>query len=97
MTIWKFELELRQSQVVEMPADARILDVQVQGGALYLWALVDPRRDREERRVEIVGTGTPAGHVLGEQLDYVATVQVESFVWHVFASGSPRWANGGSV
>lgn len=39
-TIWKFPLEIADSQSVVMPSGARILSAQMQGSTLCLWAVV---------------------------------------------------------
>lgn len=80
-TVWKFPLALAQTQDVLMPAGARILSIQVQDEMLCAWALVNPEADRERRYFLIVGIGheMPKG-----RYTYLATVQMDSFVWHVF-------------
>lgn len=82
-TIWKFPLEVRDRQTIAMPAGGRVLSVQVQQDQLCLWALVDPAERVENRTVRIVGTGNPFEGT-EDGLDYVGTVQVPPFVWHVF-------------
>jgi hypothetical protein len=41
-TIWKYTIQMKESQFVVMPACPRILSVQLQHGQLVMWALVDP-------------------------------------------------------
>lgn len=83
-TIWKYSLQLTDLQSLSLPQGAEILTVQAQGGGLYLWAIVDPARETEERVIGIIGTGNPV--ITGGDIDrrYIATVQRGSFVWHVF-------------
>lgn len=82
--IYKYELEVTDKQVVMVPEDSEPLSVQVQNGIVCLWMLVDPDQQLEELHVFVVGTGNkmPAGV---DEHDYVGTVQVGEFVWHVFA------------
>ena len=84
--IWKYPLELFDRQSLSMPAGAQPLSVQVQDGALFLWAYVDPSRAADPRQVRIIGTGRPIEYNPGR---YVGTVQMEggALVWHVFVEG----------
>jgi hypothetical protein len=84
-TIWKFPLEITDSQAIEMPACAYILDVQVQQDQLCLWALVDPGKDKELRVIRIYGTGHDLPDAC-ESFDYIGTAQQGGglLVWHVF-------------
>lgn len=83
-TIHKFALDLKDEQIVEMPAAAQLLTVQEQGGKLQLWAQVDTTWPAKPRRILIVGTGHPMPAAVGP---YVATVQTGAYVWHVFDGG----------
>lgn len=82
-TIWKFTLEITDSQRVEMPVKARVLTVQLQGGQPRLWAIVnlDEAPLTEMRTFEIHGTGNP---ISDGARTYIATLQQPPFVWHVF-------------
>lgn len=84
MTIWKYSLQITDRQTVTMPAGAEILDVHEQAGGLQLWAVVDPDAEREQRVIEIVGTGGLMPD--GPYRRYLATVQTGGglLVWHVF-------------
>lgn len=85
-TIWKFALEMVDSQKISMPRDARILSAQIQGGTgtLCLWAEVIPGRAQRLRTIEIHGTG----HDLADdaELQFIGTVQLYEggLVFHVF-------------
>lgn len=82
MTIWKYELESDRQQAVHMPMEAQILSVAMdQSGRLCLWALVDPDANFQQRVIEVVGTGRP---VSMNERDFIGTVVVVPFVWHVF-------------
>lgn len=86
--IWKFSLQITDRQTVTMPVGANILSVQDQVGGLQLWAIVNPDAEREQRVIEIVGTGNPMVDIEKENLArfHIATVQVRgvALVWHVF-------------
>ena len=73
MRIWKWKLEATDVQTIEVPAGAKLLDVQVQGGLPNLWALCDENAPSTTRRIAIYGTGNPMPDEPGE---YIATFQM---------------------
>jgi hypothetical protein len=79
--IWKYPLELASEQALLLPANARILCVQVQDGTPCTWALVTPGMAVEQRTFLTYGTGQPGAHG-----DYVGTYQLHDggLVLHVF-------------
>lgn len=83
-TIHKFQIEITDSQIVEMPMKAKILSVQVQRHVPCLWALVDTDYDLENRHIHVYGTGNPMDE-LAEYV-FIGTIQTQEsrFVWHVF-------------
>lgn len=87
-TIWKFELETTDNQKIQMPVGAEILTVQTQNETPCLWALVDPNEAKEDRFIEIFGTGHPIGYDMDVDVDrkYISTYQLHggSLVFHVF-------------
>lgn len=85
-TIYKYKLgsPLEITNVI-MPADAELVDVNIQGQALCVWALVDISRELKVRKFEVAPTGcnVTEGH------EYVGTVHADNgFVWHVFEVNS---------
>lgn len=87
MQIWRYPLRLDAKQVVVMPHEARLLDMQAQGDQLVLWARVQPDRhlaSRMERTLHIVGTGQD---IPNGDLAYVASAQMGVYVWHLFDGG----------
>ncbi len=82
--IWKFKLTHGWTHgSIEVPLGAEYLTCQMQHGEICAWFIVDPlKRDTTEvRRYQIIGTGhdfSPDG------LEWFATVQDGSFVWHLF-------------
>lgn len=81
-TIYKYPILITDWQQVEMPSNATILCVQLQGDVLCLWARVDPERTPTQRTIYIYGTGRAcrSGGI------YIGTVQQfdGTLVWHVF-------------
>ncbi len=81
--IWKYPLVLTEEQEIEMPSGAKPLCVQMQGGSLCLWAMVDSFEDMESREVWIFGTGH-GFYLKIDRVEHIDTVQDGSLVWHVF-------------
>lgn len=86
LTIWKFPIPTSAmiwtngKFKLEMPQDARILCLQVQGDTPCLWAELQSENPPEQRQFAIIGTGHPAPPAA----TYVGTWQEESFVWHLY-------------
>ena len=88
--VWKYPLNITDTQEVWMPPGAKALTVQVQQGVPCLWALVDDVARHEDfvpRRVHVHGTG----HLVedGFGLDYISSFQTQILgagvlVFHVF-------------
>lgn len=83
-TIYKYPLEVTDTQTIQMPKNAWILCVQVQSGTPCLWAVVKPEMATEPRIFHSVGTGHPMPeNTLCEHID---TYQLRggALVFHVF-------------
>lgn len=79
--IWKYPITQFGEVTLSMPVGARLLTCQLQRGVPTLWALVDATPGpRENRTVQLFGTG----HDIPRTADYIGTVQVSTFVWHLF-------------
>ncbi len=79
--IWKYQTPSTGTIVLDMPTGAKLLSVQAQNGFITLWALVQPHRPKEQRRLLVTGTGWPMERDPGT---FVGTVQMGLFDWHVF-------------
>jgi len=84
--IYKYTLHLADGDEhrIDMPKDAQILHIGVQGNDICIWAVVNPMPEVYNRRTFfIVGTGTPFSHdyVL---TPFIGTVQMGAYVWHIF-------------
>lgn len=83
--IYKYQLEVTDTQFIELPLGAEILTAQMQGDQLCLWAMVNTLSDAitKIRRIEIIGTGNP---VPTGDLKYISTFQIlgGSLIFHVF-------------
>ncbi len=87
ITIWKFPITTNEYQSIEMPAGARILDVQMQFDQPAIWALVNSITPKEARLIRVFGTGQLLPNIA---LTYIGSFQMagRSFVWHVFEAES---------
>jgi len=83
MRIWKWKLAVTDVQTIEVPAGAKVLDVQMQGGSPSLWVLCDENALSTPRRIAIYGTGNPMPDEPGE---YIATFPMHggALVFHAF-------------
>lgn len=81
-TIYKFTLDLVDSQTIQMPEGASVLSLQLQYGQPCLWALVDTDKPLTPRRFITRGTGHP---VPSEWVSYAGTYQLQGgdLVFHV--------------
>jgi hypothetical protein len=64
-------------------ANMRVLDVQVQNGLPTMWVLVDPYASQTIYKFRIYGTGHDVENKIG---NYIATIQLGEYVWHIFAA-----------
>lgn len=82
--IFKYELQILDIQIIDMPANAQILHVDVQSERICLWAVVEPTARLVPRRFHIVGTGHDMPkYVVLQHLGSVLMHQ-GTFVWHIF-------------
>ena len=83
--IYKYPLEVTDTQFIELPLGAEILTAQMQGNQLCLWAMVNSSPDaiKKNRCIEIIGTGNP---VPTGDLKYISTFQIAGggLIFHVF-------------
>ena len=82
-TVHKYEVISFDPQIVMMPKGAIIRYVGQQEGSVCLWAEVDSDGPMEARLIYVVGTGKRIMY-LERSPKYLGTVQVQSFVWHVY-------------
>lgn len=86
MKIWKYQIEITDTQTIDMPKGAQVLAVQVQHGVPCVWALVDPEATAQPLDIHVLGTGHPVPDGIGRHL---GTFQVSdgALVFHVFERG----------
>lgn len=83
--IFKFDLELTDSQIVDIPLRSKILSAQLQRGKLRLWALVNPSERFLPTTVYVIGTGNPTPDDIDE-CEFIGTIQLAEgkLIFHVF-------------
>ena len=81
--VWKYELEVVDTQWLELPRGANILSVDVQHGTPCLWAQVDTEAVKDSVLIVTHGTGHP---MKSNHMEFLGTYQLESgsFIGHVF-------------
>lgn len=89
LTIYKYELEITGSQWLEMPQHAEILCVKTQRNKICAWARVNTERDLFQRRIIIVGTGSPMMKNDFIYYKYIDTVELSGgdLIFHIFEGG----------
>ncbi len=84
MIIFKWKLQVADSQTIYAPTGAKLLTTQIQNGDIQLWALCDEKSPTEPRRIAVYGTG----NLIGESSpgEYIGTVQFHggALVFHIF-------------
>lgn len=83
-TIMEFKLDVAVVQHIEIPEGSKILTAQERQGQISLWVIVDLLVPTERRTIEILGTG---GRKNGFNGQYIETVQLGDYVYHVFDLG----------
>lgn len=79
--IYKYRLAVADEQ--KLLLRGKVLSVGVQDGNVMVWAVHDDDAPERKVRFSIRGTGHPLKDV--DVSDFVGTVFMGPFVWHVFA------------
>jgi hypothetical protein len=79
--IHKFVLGSYDNQGFYFSQGYKILDIQPQNGAICLWVLQDVSKPPTWVNFRVFGTGWT---IEVDNMDYIATVQLDALVWHVF-------------
>ena len=82
-TIYKYELDVTQSQKLELPSNCNILDLQVQNGVPCLWVQLNDACETKVFDIQMYGTGWQLEESI-HSYDYLGTVQIDGFVWHYY-------------
>jgi hypothetical protein len=86
MEIWKFDIGVGHSSLNEIPKGAEIIHIDEQRGSVCIWAICDPKAEKEKREFKVFGTGHTINNETLEKLVYVGSCQTKNqvFVFHVF-------------
>ncbi|OGC94148.1 MAG: hypothetical protein A2W25_12250 [candidate division Zixibacteria bacterium RBG_16_53_22] len=84
VTVWKYYLKPGEN-LLRVPKGAQFLHAQLQHNIVVIWALVEPHRDAEERRLLAVGTGEFIQECVYD-LVHKGTLQLDggNLIYHVF-------------
>lgn len=88
--IYKYELEITDTQQIETHKFCQILSVQMQNDKPYLWVVIDEYEPMQKLNISMFGTGYPISknfYIGHEHNTFCGTIQQSLFVWHVFANG----------
>ena len=83
MVIWKTILELTDVQTIEIPGGAEILCAREQSERICIWYRCDPHKEKESRKIAIVGTGKTTPSVNDRYLG-TASLHGGQYMFHVF-------------
>lgn len=83
-TIYKYQLETTDEQLIEMPIGAEILTVQTQNGTPCIWAKVNTKNANFKYQFRIFGTGHPIESDFRGK--YIGTYQLSggALIFHVY-------------
>lgn len=83
--VFKYQFDINDEIVIQMPQDAKILTAQTQNGTPCIWALVNDEKPKVDVKFRVCGTGHDV-KVDPDHLEYVGTIQMYGgkLVFHVF-------------
>ena len=82
-TIYKFKLELKSYQILNIRGFIKCLKVGEQDGNIYLWVIINDEDNLHKLEISVVGTGTEIMEY--NSIIYFDTVLMSNgFVWHIF-------------
>lgn len=82
--IYKYTFSILQTVTIKMPRGARIVHTGEQSGSVCMWAEVDTDAATESRVFVVYGTG----QTINPAHNYVGTVFIGPFVWHIYEVGA---------
>ena len=84
-TVWKIELDLTDYQKIMLPGRVKFLHVGEQDDKLMLWFECETDLADKVYLIGIHGTG----HPIDQYEEYIGSVQMGQFVWHVYEEKGP--------
>lgn len=87
-TIYKYPIQVTDTQAIVLHAGAQVLCVQVQRGEPCIWAMVDDGAPVKPRQIRVYGTGQMLPATTNDHR-YIGTFQLhDQFVFHAFEVAS---------
>jgi len=86
LAVWKYPLGIPTAEV-SMQRGAEILSVGVQNAEITIWALVEPDMIKVQRDIFVAGTGHVFNEKSLDKMEFIGTVFLDSFVFHIFDGG----------
>ena len=89
ITVWKYDLELTDHQVIDLPRHSKPLYAGFDGrGMLVLWVLVSTLEEKMVKNgIRIAGTGHEISHPIPIYLNTLMQND-GTLVWHIFWEGA---------
>lgn len=85
IAIYKYPLEFKGTQEIEIPEESEILEVQLQNGIPVLWAIVCDTNPKEKVVINMFMTGSPMNPCIYQK--HISTIQKDDIVLHFFEVG----------
>jgi hypothetical protein len=84
--IHKYPFAIDDDVIVNLPLNATIISIQLQGDIPCVWAIVNPLEQYvESRQFKVFGTGHPMPETILRTHEFRATLQLSNgLVFHVF-------------
>ncbi|MBT2759901.1 hypothetical protein [Paenibacillus sp. ISL-20] len=84
-SVWKYTLEVDESQDIDMPKGSEIISVETQGESIVIYALVRPQEEKDTYRVLVYGTGHDI-HLNVTEYKFLGTAKFGNgeLMFHVF-------------
>ena len=82
MKIFKYILTETSIQEIELPESPKFLSVQNQNDKICVWIRVNEDAKLKSFKFHIYGTGNSCNYSIN--FLYLGTVQINTFVWHIF-------------
>jgi len=81
--IYKYPLKFLEYQIVEIPMNGVIVDIEYQDDDIFMWVMFDTKLIdiKEKREIGICGTGQSPDP---STQNYIKTLHKDGFVWHFF-------------
>jgi len=77
--------EVNNQNLLVVPRNSEVLDIQLQREIFVVWFLVDLKEEEtEERNLEIFMTGETIQYDMGTTRKYLKTLQKGNIVFHIF-------------